>query len=294
MKRNMVGFLGVILLALCLSFGARAEPFNCAEGRHDYEITTREPTETEEGQTIYCCRLCGFTLTRTLPARGHEWSAWETELAPTCTQPGRRYRVCTSYANAPHREEEAIPALGHQWQTAETPPTCIKDGAITQTCARCGAAKTIAGRPAAGHRYAAEITKQATCESAGETTFTCVACGASYSERIPALGHAWGEWEVLKPASETEEGLRRRVCANGHSEEAALRPLPAMRPAAPQTTAAPPPEPPPKANYTADIALLTATGGAAAGMGWGIAGDLRILRWGKRGRLSYLQWLAGR
>ena len=30
---------------------------------------------------------------------------------------------------------------------------------------------------------------------------------------IPALGHEWGEWEVVTPATETAEGLEQRTCA---------------------------------------------------------------------------------
>ncbi|MCL2122512.1 MAG: hypothetical protein FWH34_00330, partial [Desulfovibrionaceae bacterium] len=102
MRRNRayyawMGMLAAILLALCMPLGAHAANFNCAEGRHDYEITTKEPTETEDGQTTYCCRICGFTFSRMLPATGHDWSGWAVDLEPTCTRAGRRYRVCTRH-----------------------------------------------------------------------------------------------------------------------------------------------------------------------------------------------------
>ena len=52
----------------------------------------------------------------------------------------------------------------------------------------------------------------------------CVNCPAQLSRthvETAATGHAWGEWEVVKQASASEEGLMRRVCANdpGHVEE---------------------------------------------------------------------------
>ena len=52
----------------------------------------------------------------------------------------------------------------------------------------------------------------------------CVNCPAELSRthvETAVTGHAWGEWEVVKQASASEEGLMRRVCANdpSHVEE---------------------------------------------------------------------------
>ena len=286
-----IGILAAMLLALCMPLGAHAEEFNCAEGRHDYEITTKKPTETEDGQTTYRCRVCGFTFSRTLPATGHDWSEWVVALEPVCTRVGRRYRVCTRHTNDPHREEEDIPALGHQFVKTETPPTCTKDGAITETCARCGEIRASVGKKATGHKYEARVQKEASCEEAGEKIYTCSACGDHYSEAIPALGHDWGEWAVVRPATEEETGLRRRTCARDHGEEEVL-PMLAVLTMPPPTTAAAKPAEPPKENYVADVALAIAMGGTAAGFGWAIAGDLRVLRWAKRGAMTYAKWLA--
>lgn len=66
----------------------------------------------------------------------------------------------------------------------------------------------------------------ATCTSNGgyDEAVYCVNCPAELSRahvETAATGHAWGEWEVVKQASASEEGLMRRVCANdpGHVEE---------------------------------------------------------------------------
>lgn len=52
----------------------------------------------------------------------------------------------------------------------------------------------------------------------------CAVCGAEISRThsvTPAVGHRWGEWEVVKQATVSEEGLMRRVCLNdpSHTEE---------------------------------------------------------------------------
>ena len=36
---------------------------------------------------------------------------------------------------------------------------------------------------------------------------------------IPATGHSWGEWTVVKEATEEEKGLEQRICANDSSHE---------------------------------------------------------------------------
>ncbi|MDD6264926.1 MAG: InlB B-repeat-containing protein, partial [Clostridia bacterium] len=56
------------------------------------------------------------------------------------------------------------------------------------------------------HVYTATVTKEATCTEKGVKTFTCE-CGDSYTEDIPALGHTFGEWSVVTPATTTSEGL---------------------------------------------------------------------------------------
>ena len=50
------------------------------------------------------------------------------------------------------------------------------------------------------------------CTQGGYTVFTC-ACGDTYKEEtVAALGHDFGEWETVKPATEEAEGLRQRKC----------------------------------------------------------------------------------
>ena len=77
-----------------------------------------------------------------------------------------------------------------------------------------GSSAAIYGKSAPHeHSYTETVTKAATCTEPGERTFTC-ACGDTYTEEIPAAGHAWGDWVTVKEPSETEEGLAARVCGN--------------------------------------------------------------------------------
>jgi len=64
-----------------------------------------------------------------------------------------------------------------------------------------------------------EVTKPASCESKGKTTYTSEAftnnafeVQTETVENIDALGHKWGDWEVTKEATCTEEGEKSRTC----------------------------------------------------------------------------------
>ncbi len=76
--------------------------------------------------------------------------------------------------------------------------------------------------------------KEPGCTEDGNTEYwTCTECGKYFSDEngeteiaenswvIPAHGHTWGEWTVVKEAAADEEGLERRVCMNdpSHTEE---------------------------------------------------------------------------
>ena len=67
----------------------------------------------------------------------HDWSPWSVDSTPTCTSSGLRHRVCRECAE---REEEILPALGHDWMidTVVEGSTKYRSGAAEYTCARCG------------------------------------------------------------------------------------------------------------------------------------------------------------
>ena len=61
------------------------------------------------------------------------------------------------------------------------------------------------------HSYKDVVTAP-TCTEKGYTTHTC-ACGNSYVDTyVDALGHAWDNGKVTKPATETEDGVKTFTC----------------------------------------------------------------------------------
>ena len=65
----------------------------------------------------------------------------------------------------------------------------------------------------------------ATCTKDGVRTTTCTVCGEEYTEVIPATGHQYGAWKVIKEATETAEGLRERICSVCGEKESEIIPV---------------------------------------------------------------------
>ncbi len=104
----------------------------------------------------------------------HHYGDWEIQTYPTCTEDGLKKRYCTCGLF----EEKVLPCLGHEywdfWFT-DKEPTCTEDGWHSHHCMRC------------------EVKKD--------------------GEKIPKLGHSFGEWEIIKEATYFNEGKKERVCS---------------------------------------------------------------------------------
>ncbi len=178
------------------------------------------------------CSVCGEVLVaqEEIPQFDHSWGEWVVTVAPTCTEPGKETKSCST---CPTEQRRDVPATGHTAVTdAAVAPTCETTGLTEGShCATCGTvlvAQEVV--EATGHAYVATVTTEATCKSDGVRTYTCTHdADHTYTEAIPAIGHAYGEWIVVTPATIDGEGLEQRVCANdvNHVEERAIAAIPA-------------------------------------------------------------------
>ena len=95
--------------------------------------------------------------------------------------------------------------------TVETAPTCIRGGSQILTCSICGY-YYVEILEALGHDYTESVVAPA-CEEEGYTLHECARCGDSYQDTfVPAVGHAYGDWETVKEATCTTDGSQKRVC----------------------------------------------------------------------------------
>ena len=199
---------------------------------HDFgEWTTAEdPTCTVPGVRRRTCRRSGCSAEEeeSIPATGvHQASApvRENEVAATCLGEGSYYEVvyCSSCGEEISRAFRTEAALGHAYGawTVDNAPTCSAPGVRHRTCQRSGCeAEEVESIPATGeHKASAPVRENETdagCETAGsyEEVVYCSSCGEEMSRTsgtTAALGHDWGEWEVIEAAS-CQSGLERRIC----------------------------------------------------------------------------------
>ena len=180
---------------------------------HKYTAVVTKPTCTKQGYTTYTCSCGDSYVSDYVNAKGHSYKA--TVTAPTCTEKGYttyRCSVCgDSYVS------DYVNAKGHSYTAVVTKPTCTKQGYTTYTCS-CGHSYKSDYVSAKGHSYKAVVTKP-TCTAQGYTTYTCSECGDSYkADYVKAKGHTEGEWEIVRPATEEESGLKRICCTECGTE----------------------------------------------------------------------------
>ena len=209
---------------------------------HNWKLVESEKSNCfETGFNRYRCVFCCEEKYENIPLTDHEFGPWE-EVRYTSLIPGPDYgkniwrhrRICSVCRTA--EEEE------HTWNKGKVTmaATCETDGVKTYTCTVCKATKTEK-IPATGHAFGewkelnenehqrtcandpshvetaahtwnkGKVTTAATCEIDGVKTYTCTVCKATRQEKIPAKGHAFGEWKELN------ENEHQRVCANDPS-----------------------------------------------------------------------------
>nr|MCR4709611.1 Ig-like domain-containing protein [Clostridiales bacterium] len=188
----------------------------------------KEATCTEGGWDEYdTCSRCDYTTYTATESKGHTPEVLEA-VAPTCTEngltEGSRCAVCGETLTM----QLIVNALGHDFHVVEgsaVEPTCTTDGKeADQVCSRCGELQEGTYLQASGHTEIELYAVEPTCTEPGLTAGKkCYFCGEilEAQEEIPATGHSWGEWTVVKEATADEDGLMRRVCANdaSHIEE---------------------------------------------------------------------------
>ncbi|MBQ7580168.1 MAG: hypothetical protein IJU39_02550, partial [Clostridia bacterium] len=99
--------------------------------------------------------------------------------------------------------------------TVVTPATCQATGIKTQSCTVCGTLIATDVIPVADHTAAVDAAVPATCTETGLTEGShCSVCNTVLvaQQVVPALGHNFGAWTVVTPATYTAAGTERRDC----------------------------------------------------------------------------------
>lgn len=116
------------------------------------------------------------TATFTLTEKCKHSIVTQSAVAPTCTKSGLTEGRYCSKCGEIFAEQETVKALGHSYSVTTVAPTCTKAGYDLHQCIRCSK------------------TKQ--------------------SDETAALGHSFGEWEIVKAPTTEEPGTQSRQCQN--------------------------------------------------------------------------------
>ena len=166
---------------------------------HDYKAHVIEATCDAEGKTIHRCDGCGSSfVTDYTEALGHSWDKGTLVTNATCTGEGVMEYRCTRCG---YHRLDADPADGH---IPGAPATCT----APQLCTRCGAVM----EKALGHDYKSEVTAP-TCTEMGYTTNTCSRCGdTNKSNYTEPAGHKPSDWIIDKEPTTDSEGSKHKEC----------------------------------------------------------------------------------
>lgn len=162
---------------------------------HEHRLRTKTTpaTCTADGEEYNVCELCGNTIgtVKVLKATGHSWQDdFTVDKEATCTETGVKSVHCNN-CSATRYSTDIAKKEHTPVEDAAAAATCTEDGLTAGShCSECGTvitAQKIVN--ATGHKYTLQTT-DATCTAAGKTVYTCSVCRNSYSETIPAKGHA--------------------------------------------------------------------------------------------------------
>ena len=187
-------------------------------------ITTAATCTADGVKTFTCKNDSTHTRTEVVPATGHDWGAATYEWAGDNSTVTAK-RVCANDATHVETEEAAVASEVTKPATCEGKGETTYTAAFENE-AFAAQVKTVEDVDALGHDYESVVTEP-TCTEGGYTTYTCSRCGGSYTaDKTDALGHAWGEWTVTKEATETQEGEETRECSRCGEKE--TRPIPVI------------------------------------------------------------------
>ena len=122
------------------------------------------------------------------------------KVEPTCGFVGYTVKICRTCGHTTF--DNYVAAKEHEFGEKVTPAAACDRGLYAyQECKNCNYVKNHEYIPPTGHK----VANQATCD-------VSAVCSTCHKVLTPAYGHNWTEWTVIKEASATETGLKRRNC----------------------------------------------------------------------------------
>ena len=122
-----------------------------------------------------------------------------------------------NYSSSSYATFRCVEAHEHSYTAAVTAPTCTEKGYTTHTCS-CGDSYVDTYVDALGHAWDnGKVTKPATETETGVKTFTCTRCSETKTETIPKLTHEHSYTAVVTDPTCTAKGYTTHTCSCGDS-----------------------------------------------------------------------------
>lgn len=180
-------------------------------------IVVAEATCDRAGQQERSCDYCDEKQTQEIPKQEHEESDWIIDKPADVGVEGHKHTECIRC----HRQmrEETIPAITQDHQHSSTTwsistyPGCTTSGTMQRVCS-CGEVMESKPIDPVGHDHVLTAEKKATCTENGSLTYACTRCSNSYTTKINATGHVFGDWQTIREPSNGQDGEARRTCKN--------------------------------------------------------------------------------
>ena len=163
------------------------------------QTIAKEPTCTEKGATTYTAEFTNplfekqSKTVKDIDALGHKWDAGKVIRQATCEESGLKKYTCLN--DSEHVKEEEIDALGH---IASDP---VYENIVEAKCTEKGGYDVVV--------YCDRCQKELSRDYHSE----------------PELGHKWGEWKEIKPATETQDGIEERTCSRCGEKQSRVIPM---------------------------------------------------------------------
>lgn len=194
---------------------------------HNFLIEEIKPaTCKQEGESLYTCKVCGFSKNVVIPQKDHKYNAvFETDKAATCLESGLRSKHCMYCGKK--KDSEDIPALGHEY--------IHHVGSDISSCKRCGALINDAGEEiqecADGEHVPCPAEKENIVEPSDgkngsyDLVVYCEKCDKELSRENKSIcaEHEYGVGKLeIKPTCKNE-GLVRYKCNNCDATKISIR-----------------------------------------------------------------------
>ena len=200
---------------------------------HDLQLDTENEgyvaaTCEEGGHDTLKCSRCDYTEEKDTEALGHQYDEGVHTEATCEDASGVLYtcEVCGATKVEEYPPEIGEEALGHDYESEVTEPTCAAGGYTTYTCTRCGDSYTTdetEANPDAHVAVLGTVLKAPTCTTTGIGRYECEVCGANLGYRVITAEHKWDAGEVVEEATCGTDGKMVYHCTvegcDGEKEE---------------------------------------------------------------------------